>query len=133
MLLYFDTNVLISALKDEKNVIGRDISTPAIQLIYSVVACRHRIVISTWTKKELSRHFENATALLQVLKPKTKEISYTEKDVEKAREISPEHFHDALHGILAHRAGADFIVTRNVKDFACVRHLVRAQLPEFFV
>ena len=133
MLLYLDTNILVSALRDEKNLLGRDISTPAVQLIYAVVSCRYRVVVSSWAREELSRQPEDATFLLQTIAHKTVGINYTERDVAEARKISPEHYHDALHGILAHKAGADFIVTRNVKDFMCVSHLVPSKPPEFFV
>ena len=51
------------------------------------------------------------------------------EDVEKAR-ILPTHQDDALHAVLAAKAGAKFLVTRNIQHFLNVRHLIQPILPE---
>ena len=57
-------------------------------------------------------------------------VDYSEKDEEEARKLGPDNFKDALHGLLAVKAGDECVVTRNVYDFACVNHLIKAKLPE---
>ena len=133
MLLYFDTNVILDALLERKNKYGRDISLPASKLLFQIVECKHYIVISNWAKRELGKHIKNVNSLFALIKPKMHTVNYTEEDVEEAKRRSPEHYEDALHGILAHKAGADFIVTRNVTDFRCVSDLIEARRPEFFL
>jgi len=133
MLLYFDTNVILDALLGRKNKYGRDISLPASKLLFQVVECRHYIVISSWTKEELRKHLKSVDSFFALVKHKMREVNYTEEDVEEAKRRSHDHFEDALHGILAHKAGADFVVTRDVKGFVCVSDLIEARRPEFFL
>lgn len=117
--LYIDTNIIVYALEDSKNPFGKDISTSSSDLFLEAISCKYHVIISSWALVELAglKKLEQAKMLLTMLKPKTIKISHTEEDIEKAKKVNPAHFQDELHGTLAIKASADYIVTRNVDDF----------------
>jgi len=59
-------------------------------------------------------------------------VSRTEKLEKEALLISKDgvHFQDALHIVLAAEAGAEYIVTRNLKDFPAQYDSTKTVLPE---
>ncbi|MHA1829509.1 MAG: type II toxin-antitoxin system VapC family toxin [Candidatus Heimdallarchaeaceae archaeon] len=131
-ILYVDTNVFIDAITGRANKHGKDISEAAGKMFYDSIACKYHIAISTWTLRELYRTIDitEAKMLFQMIKNKIITVKHTEEDIEKAKELNPEHFQDALHALLAIKAGAECVVTRNLSDFACTNHLIQAKLPE---
>jgi len=75
---------------------------------------------------------EKIQEILKPFKEKDKLIVVNEKDGDrnKAKSIS-EHWDDALHAILANRAGADYLATRNIDHYRGCGELVRVVFPEF--
>jgi predicted nucleic acid-binding protein len=69
--------------------------------------------------------------LLEMLKAKNKLhlVKATDKDVKQAKRLSL-HYHDPLHALVAKKAGATFVVTRDLKGFQCCKHILEAYLPE---
>lgn len=132
-LIYIDTNVVIDALEDRNSSAGRDLGTSAMSVFSQALACRFDIVISKWMLEELKDHVEpkEVRGFFKEFREEDKVVtqSYTQKDKEKAEEIA-DHWQDALHGILAKKAGADCIVTRNIDDFRLFTSL-NAKLPEY--
>ena len=130
-LLYLDTNIIIYAGEDN-NIYGKDLSGSSSKLLFDVITCKHKVIISDWLLKELSglKKVEQCSMILKMLKPKTRIITYSEEDIKKAKEMNPKNFGDELHGILAIRARADYIVTRNIKDFVHLRHKIKVVKPE---
>ncbi len=63
------------------------------------------------------------------LKKKVVKVEHNEKDLDKAKKMS-EHFQDALHVLLAIKANAEIIVTRNLRDFLPYSNLIKIKLPE---
>lgn len=59
---------------------------------------------------------EQTTMLFKFLEKKLIKVKLTQKDKDIATKLDT-HFSDALHIVLASKANADAIVTRNVKDF----------------
>ena len=51
-------------------------------------------------------------------------------DRKKARDTS-EHWDDALHAILAKKAGADYLATRNIRHYEGCEEIIQVVLPEF--
>lgn len=127
MRLYIDTNVFLDFLWED-----RKYHQETSEFFSLLVAHRHITIISTWSLQELYKYVttEKASMLFGFLKKHMETISHTEEDVREAKRLSPSHFQDALHGILAYKAGADLVVTRDASGFACVRHLVKAVKPE---
>ena len=117
--LYIDTNILIYAIDDAKNRFGKNISASSRKLLFQSMTCKHHIIISDWTLKELKiiNKLSEASFLLELLKKKTININKTIKDEALAKKQNPNHIQDQLHCILALKAGADYIVTRNIADF----------------
>jgi len=64
-----------------------------------------------------------------MIKHKLKTIQYNQSDIIKAKTISP-HYQDALHALLAKKAKADILITRNLVDFQGMKDLIKAELPE---
>lgn len=57
-------------------------------------------------------------------------IQRDQKDEKKAKELSQDNYPDALHVILAKKANAIYLVTRNVQDFAEFQNLIEIVMPE---
>jgi len=50
-------------------------------------------------------------------------------DAIKAKSL-PTHYSDAMHIVLAMKAGAEFFVTRNIQHYLNMGHLIKVVLPE---
>lgn len=107
------------ALDDTMNLFGKDISASSRVLLFRAAKCEHNVIISDWTLKELEikKRLSSARILLKILEKKTIKVRKTEEDEEMARSQNPNNVQDELHCILARRAKADYIVTRNTNDF----------------
>lgn len=129
MRVYFDTNIWVNYLK------GTKIDSVVAKLLSRCMDCEFELVFSDWAAYELKKCVEpeKVKFLFAFLQSKNKIITVlkSEEDVAKAKERS-EHFQDILHAILAKKAGADVLLTRNIRDFACCRDLIKAELPEHF-
>lgn len=130
--LYLDTNIIIYASEDSKNLLGNDMSASSSKLLFDVVSCKYHVIISDWLLEELSglKKLEQCSMIFKVLKPKTRRISYSQEDVLRAKEENPENFRDELHAILAIKSEADYIVTRNIKDFEHFKDIIKIVKPE---
>lgn len=95
---------------------------------------KYMLIISDWLISELENHMkkEKIEEILEPFKKNNTLIVVNEEkgEKEKAKSIS-QHWQDALHAIIAHRAGADYLVTRNIDHYAGCEHLVRIVFPEF--
>lgn len=132
MLVYIDTNVVLDAVLDRESVVGRDLGTPAMSLFSRAAMCQFDVVVSEWMLEELYQRIdpEPAAELFAALQENDKvvEQGYDDEDVSAAQAVT-DHWEDALHGILAEKADADCIVTRNVTDFRLFTGL-DVKLPE---
>ena len=133
--LYIDTNVFVYAFEDSKNLFGGDISSSASRLFFEAISCKYQVIISSWALEELAglRKLEQAHMLFTLLKQKVLKIEHTSEDVDSAKKASPRHFHDELHGLLAIKAGADYIVTRNTQDFVHFKERIPVVKPEWLL
>ena len=130
--LYIDTNILIYGIEDSKNLYGKDISNSAAKLFTEAIACKYQIIISSWTMNELlkKRNLEDTKMLFTLLEKKIIKVFHTEEELQEAKENNPSHFQDELHGMLALKANADYIVTRNVDDFMNFKDRINVVKPE---
>lgn len=128
---YFDTNVFLNFLLDEKNLFGKNIGTRAFNCFLTGISCKFQIIISSWTLFELKKKVSNSElqSLLSLLKPKIVKVSHNKEDVDEAKEKCPEHYEDYLHLILAIKSEADAIITRDV-GFREYENLIQIKLPE---
>lgn len=132
MLVYVDTNIVLDAVLDRESIAGRDLGTPAMSLFSRAAMCQFDIVVSEWMLQELYRQIEPepAKALFTTLGENDKIVrqEWNDDDLSAAKAVAS-HWEDALHGILAKKAEADCIVTRNVDDFQLFSGL-DVKLPE---
>lgn len=130
--LYIDTNILIDAVEGRKNPFGKDIGKSAANLFWVAASCKYFLVLSTWMHSELSRQktFEETKMFFEIVKKKTIIVEHTEEDLTKAKEKTSDNFQDELHGILALKANADYIVTRNTDHFKNFKNKISIVKPE---
>jgi len=116
--LYIDTNVYLDYLLGRKDKL-RPIGEFAFELLRRTVKCEFEILISDAVLEELERNAteEQILQLLQFIKKKTLQVSFTEKEILESRQISKTDPGDSLHYLLAKKGGAEYIVTRNIKHF----------------
>lgn len=121
MKLYVDTNVYLDYFLD------RNKSEPAFKLFNDTISCKHKIILSEQVLFELNNYLDlsKTQMLFALLKPKLINVKANKLDFEEAKKINT-HFADALHIVLAKKAGADRVITRNIKDF----HSFKADRPE---
>ncbi len=133
--LYVDTNIIIDAVENRKNLFGKNIGNPAIDLFYVALQCKYYLMISDWTLEELShlRKISSFKSFFGVLKKKIVRVTYSVSDVNDAKIRSKENTDDALHIIIAEKEGADLIVTRNIKHFRQIGTKIPIKVPEDLV
>ena len=128
-VIYPDTNVFMDAVTGRRNTRREDLSAPAGKIFSDAMSCKYHVAVSRLTIEELYGIIDSSKLdiLFKMIEKKIVKVDYSEKDEEEARKLYPDNFKDALHGLLAVKAGAECVVTRNVSDFACVSHLIKAQ------
>jgi len=128
MRVYVDTNVYLDYLLARANTTGVPLDLVAFQVFERARSCEFEIILSDHVLEELYHYTAvgESRILLDSLRPKIRLVWASDEDRVRARSL-PAHFADALHIALARRAGAAFIVTRNVADF---RHLIETKRPE---
>jgi len=128
-IIYLDTNVYLDLY------FGRKGSLTTLRIFKRTLGCEFKIVFSDWnmyeiTKsgvdlKELRIFFDSIDKRGKMIK-----VYRAENDVQEAKKISPEHFQDPLHAILAKKGGAELLITSDANGFNNCKHLVQTQLPE---
>ncbi len=131
--IYCDTCLYLDIFEGRKDRF-RDLGEFALQIFRRVDKGEFKLIISDWLLFELRKHAEDKhiTELLKPLLDKGRVIKVfkTNKDTAKAKAISPEHYDDALHAILAHKAKAIYLLTRNITHYSGCEHLVEIKFPE---
>ena len=130
--VYCDANIFIDYFRDRSDGI-RPLKDFAFNFFSKGWNCGFGLVVSDWLLTELRSHLTEVEIedILSVYRDKKKLITVNEQEGDRmrARKISS-HWQDPLHAILAKRAGADFLVTRNIRDYGECGHLVKVMLPE---
>jgi predicted nucleic acid-binding protein len=135
MKVYCDTCVYIDAL-DLNPEKSRDRIRPLSEFAWGfftkVDKGEYVLVTSDWVFEEFSRVVgsdEQLKTLLAGIKNKI-HVEKTSRDVAEARKITKNNTADAIHVILAKKAGAFILTTRNIRDFAEFEGLIEISLPE---
>ncbi|MBI2663661.1 PIN domain-containing protein [Candidatus Woesearchaeota archaeon] len=133
MKIYCDTNIYLDFFLGRKDYL-RPLDEFAYQIFKRVENGEFTLIISDHLLYELRNYIEEKkiTELLQPLNQKGRiiRIFKTREDILKAKEISKENWKDALHAILANKAKAVYLLTRNIQDYAGCEHLVEIKFPE---
>jgi predicted nucleic acid-binding protein len=133
MKVYCDTNIFIDYF-DERTDRLRPLKEFAFNFFSRGWNCNFELIISDWLINELSRHLDEKQ-YKQIFnefeeKGKLHVVNKENSDVRKAKNTS-KHWDDALHAVLANKAGADYLSTRNIKHYSGCEELVSVVLPEF--
>src|SRR3989338_8127948 len=131
--VYCDTNIYLDFLLGRKDYL-RPLDEFAHSLFRKVTAGEYILVVSDHLIFELEKHIEEEK-INNFLEPfiqqgKIVYVTKTEDDIKKAKILSTTNWRDMLHAILAHKASTEYLVTRNVYDFAGTEHLLKTVFPE---
>lgn len=130
--IYCDTCVYRDLFEGRK---GRwlDFGEVALNVFKQVKDKKYNLVISSWVIDEFKK-YKNEKILLDFIKTFEEQsiirIEKTKEDEDQARKLSKTNYPDALHIILAKKANAIYLVTRNIDDFSEFRHLIEITKPE---
>ena len=134
--IYIDTACYIDHFEGRIDNL-RPLGEFAYNLIRKSIECEYKIIISNLVIDELE--FNDYGKKIQELISDLKEadklifVEETSKDEEKARKIKNKRntaLNDTKHAVIANRAKAVFLVTRNMKDFEELQDLVTLKYPE---
>ena len=129
--IYCDANIFIDYFYSRKDKF-RDLGEFAYQIFKRTLDCEFHIILSDWLLYELKNYIEDEKLkeFLNDFKKKNKIIKVYKnlEDVKNAKLISS-HYQDVLHSILAKKAGAKYLITRNIKDYSNTKDL-EIKLPE---
>jgi predicted nucleic acid-binding protein len=131
--LYIDTNLFINVINDEVSMhSNKNMAEPASRLFFEALSCKHILLISTWTVKELLKklHGDQIKASFEILKKKIEICKYSPEEETQARKRSEINFPDALHIVIAENVKADYIITRNIDDFLQIGTKIPIRKPE---
>jgi len=134
MRIYCDTCIYIDLFEGRKDYL-RPLDEFAYQIFRRVENGEFTLIISDHLLYELENNLDDKSKITELLEPLNKKgkiikVTKTGEDVLKAKEISQENWKDALHAILANKAKAVYLLTRNIKDYADCKHLVEIKFPE---
>jgi len=117
--IYCDTCIYIDFIKDRKTDSGRPVGEEATALFTEVLKGKYELVVSYL---QLEKKIEGNITY----------IKYTAIDKQKAIELKPNNWKDALHVVLAEKTGCRYLVTQNIKDFVEIQTPVEIILPSRF-
>ena len=130
--VYCDANIFMDYFNEREDYL-RPLSNFAFEFFSKGWKCAFKLVVSDWLLFELRKYLkeEQIEEIFGEYRRKDKLIIVKEDSLDRqnAKNIS-EHWQDALHAILAKKANADFLATRNIKDFDGCENLVKIVLPE---
>ena len=118
MKVLVDTNVILDVLCNRKEFVAdslRVFQCCEVRHITGYISALSIPNIVYIMRKEL--HSERIKEILHTLTMVFSVVELRESDLLKAAELSFDDFEDAIQSICAARAGAEYIVTRNGKDF----------------
>lgn len=135
-LIYLDTNIYLDYLENREDRL-RPLGEFAFRLFQRTLKCEFKIIFSDLVNKELEKYIEEDKIrnILDDLKESEKlvDVAITSEDREKARMLTKDkkaNFNDALHAVLAQKAKASTLITRNIEHFADFQDLIDIQYPE---
>ena len=129
--IYCDTNIFLDYFFSRQDRF-RDLGDFAYKIFRRTLDCEFEIIISDWLLYELNLYIKenDLREFLEDFKNKNKIIKVYKNidDIKNAKRMS-KHFQDELHKILARKARAKYLITRNIKDYTITDEL-EIKLPE---
>jgi predicted nucleic acid-binding protein len=130
--IYCDTCVYIDLFEGRKDKF-RDLGEFALSVFRQVRDKKYKLIISDWLLHELEKqdHHNNFKNLIKSFETENLiKVELSSEDKREARKLSKTNLPDAKHVVLAKKANAIYLVTRNVQDFAEFREVIEIILPE---
>ena len=129
--VYLDTNIYLDYFFDRKDNF-RPLGQFAFELLRRALNSEFKVIVSDWVIKEFCRFCDsdNIYELIKNLRSVNSLIFIKTKKEDRKKSRRYRNFPDALHAILAKKAEADFLVTRNLKDFSDFKDIVEVITPE---
>ena len=118
MKLMIDTNILLDVLCAREKFLKRSLSVWRLCEDESVTGCISAVSVPNIIyilRKEIDP--EKITLIVERLSNIFEITDLRESDLKAAAAMHSRDFEDAVHMCQAKRIGADYIITRNVKDF----------------
>lgn len=135
-LIYIDTNIYLDYWENRIDKM-RPLGEFAYNVIKRAISCEFIVVISNLLLQELGNHLnqQNINKIFEDLNrfSKLELVAVLEDEIKEARILAQKldtGKNDAIHALVAKRAGAKYIVTRNLKDFEGMSDLIQPILPE---
>ena len=133
MRIYCDTCVYRDLLEEGRRNKWLDFGELALSVFVEVRNKKYKLVVSDWVIDEFSK-YKDKEKLLEFIDSFEQDsiirIETTTEDKREARKLSPDNYPDALHVVLAKKANAIYLVTRNIKDFEEFKDLIEITKPE---
>lgn len=134
MRIYCDACIYLDFFEGRKDYL-RPLDEFAYQIFRRVKEGEFTLIISDHLLYELENNLEDKNKITELIQPLNEKgriikVTKTREDVLKAKEISQEHWKDALHAILANKAKAIYLLTRNIQHYMGCEHLVEIKFPE---
>jgi len=132
MKIYCDTCIYRDLFEGRK---GRwiDFGDVALDVFRAVREKKYTLIISDWVIDEFKK-YKDVEVLNEFIDSFKKEsiikIEREKEDKIQAKKLSKTNYDDALHVILAKKANAVYLVTRNIKDFNEFNNLIEVVTPE---
>lgn len=133
-VVYLDTNIYLDYLLDRVGKTGNKLGDRASKVFMMAFRGEIAIAASDLNMREFSRQADvrQLNTMFLLIRNHIR-IYTTDEDREEAGKLSKINFDDALHVVLAKKAGASVIITRNKDHFAPFASIMKPCLPEEFV
>lgn len=136
-LIYIDTNIYLDYWENRIDKM-RPLGEFAYNVIKRAVNCEFVVITSDLVFKELGNWMnqQSINKIFENLKfsKKLEVAAAFDSEREKVMALANERgtgINDATHAVIAKRAGAKYLITRNIKDFENLSDFVQAILPEY--
>ncbi len=137
-LIYIDSNTYIDFIEDRQDRY-RSYGEVARQIFRRGLDCEFKVILSPLVMQEVENNSYGGdfAELLNSLQEAAKivETRFTEEDERCARELSilrKTPYKDTCHAVIAARMKADFLITRNLKDFQNLSDIINIISPDYF-
>jgi len=129
--VYLDTNIYLDYFENRHDNI-RPLGFFAYNLIRRCIEGKFKLIISDWVIEEFGKIGDprKIDDLIRTLKKQGSLILVKSNFNDLSKSKKYRNWTDALHALLAIKSGADYFVTRNIKDFLNFQDSINIVFPE---
>lgn len=132
MKVYCDANIFMDYFIDREDYI-RPLKDFAFEFFSRGWNCAFELIISDVLVSELKKHLpkEKFESIFNNFKEKNKLVYMKSEDADRREAKKKRNSEDAIHAVLAKKANAKYLATRNFKHFEDCGDLVAIVFPEY--